>query len=70
MMVFLKHEKNYEIAVHIPKETVLKEMAINIKINLHQNINHFELVLIFICMGKMHSLYKYIPINNTGDSAS
>jgi hypothetical protein len=31
-MVLLKHDKNYGIAVHIPKETILKYMAAKIEI--------------------------------------
>jgi hypothetical protein len=30
-MVLLKHEKNYGIAVYIPKETILMEMAAKIE---------------------------------------
>jgi hypothetical protein len=33
--VLLKREKNDGIAVYIPKETILKEMAANIKLSQH-----------------------------------
>jgi hypothetical protein len=33
--VLLKHGKNYGIAVHVPKETILKEMAAKIKLRQH-----------------------------------
>jgi hypothetical protein len=34
-MVLLKHGKNDGIAVYIPKETLLKEMAAKIKLSQH-----------------------------------
>jgi hypothetical protein len=33
--VLLKHGKNEWIAVYVPKETILKEMAAKIKLSLH-----------------------------------
>jgi hypothetical protein len=33
--VLLKRAKNYGIAVHVPKETILKEMAAKIRLNQH-----------------------------------
>jgi hypothetical protein len=33
--VLLKSEKNYGTAVHIPKETILKEMPAKINFNQH-----------------------------------
>jgi hypothetical protein len=31
--VILKHRKNYGVTAYVPMETVLKEMAVNIKLN-------------------------------------
>jgi hypothetical protein len=60
-MVLLMHGKNNGIAVYVPKETIVKEMATKIKIS-----QHFFLDLIRelsdICRQMMYCLVKEIPI--------